>query len=433
MKLGLPISLSFAIWSVIGIARYIFDERLGHNRPAHLNTKQKQILARQVAICIAAHNEAAALPKTLSSLTQLVPPRQIYIVSDGSTDSTASLARQTGCHVLELHPGRGKAAALEALLAKWKIFGRYQFVLIADADTTFPANFLDRAMSRFVADPKLAVITAKPLNKVPPLTHPSGRAYFILYRLRLWQALEWFFIYGQTWRLTNVNPVIPGYASLYRAPVLRQLKIHVPGLAIEDYNLGFQLRLKKLGTTGFFPSITASSHDPDNFSDYWNQVQRWNIGFWQTIKHWKVWPSFFWLFLGLFTLEVISATLLFLIIPTAITFAILIAIPGGLDWNHLLSQRIVAILGGTFAIIYFVDYAITVAVALYHRRPSLMLYGLSFILIHYVNSIILLLSIPTAFLTSSSGRWNSPKRWLESTGDTATQSDPRSRGAKRPS
>src|SRR5579871_6656739 len=67
------------------------------------------------SVVVAAHNEAAAIERRLRELTRLVAAcplkGEIIVVSDGSTDDTAHLARQfmgAGVRVLELPDKQGK-------------------------------------------------------------------------------------------------------------------------------------------------------------------------------------------------------------------------------------------------------------------------------------------------------------------------------------
>lgn len=63
---------------------------------------------------IPAFNEEAALPGTLRELRGVAPELDVVVVSDGSTDRTASVARQEGVPVLELPFNLGIGGALRA-------------------------------------------------------------------------------------------------------------------------------------------------------------------------------------------------------------------------------------------------------------------------------------------------------------------------------
>lgn len=68
--------------------------------------------ARAIAI-IPAFNEEAALPAVLAELAQAVPDLDVVVVSDGSRDRTANVARTAGVHVVELPYNLGIGGALQ--------------------------------------------------------------------------------------------------------------------------------------------------------------------------------------------------------------------------------------------------------------------------------------------------------------------------------
>ena len=100
-------------------------------------------------------------------------------------------------------------------------------------------------------------------------------------------------------RKANVTFVAPGFARAYRASVLEKIEISSSGLVIEDINMTFQVHKAALGKVVYSPYVKCSTEDPASLSDYSRQVRRWNLGLWQTIKRQGIWPSKFWLALGL--------------------------------------------------------------------------------------------------------------------------------------
>src|SRR6478609_1839721 len=87
-----------------------------YRRPA---PNRSRPLPRSVSVVVSAYNEASSVVRRLDELTALLAASglegEIIIVSDGSTDGTAKLARgyeERGVRVLELPEKRGKAAAL---------------------------------------------------------------------------------------------------------------------------------------------------------------------------------------------------------------------------------------------------------------------------------------------------------------------------------
>jgi len=452
MKWIFPISISALFWGIVGLLRYT-QEKL--NKKAPFRRRKLASLIKQVAICVPAHNEELVIKKTLNRLRKLVSTKQIYVVSDGSSDQTALIARSTGCNVLELPRGVGKAAALEALMKHFRLLTRikrrykftpsrlnkgknsingeieilsfpkislldigrpvssYKFILIADADTIFERNFLREALPLFV-DKNVAVVTAYAKTKWYKGLKFNQKMYIAAYRTRLWRLLQLVFTYGQTWKYTNVLPVIPGYASLYRVSILRQLKIDIPGLAIEDFNMSFQLHKKRLGIIAHHSNLFATTQDPATIRDYWKQLRRWNIGFFQTAKYWKIWPSFFWISLGFFIIEAIINGFAFLFIPLLAFFLSSLLIPTELiPWAAsvgTLIEKYYITLIDLFVVVFLADYLLSLIIALKDKKHSLAIYGLGFIFIRFIDSMILFTTLPVAIIKKSTGIWNSPAR-----------------------
>ncbi len=67
-----------------------------------------------VGVVIPAYNEESRIKDTLRAIKTLKEISKIIVVNDGSTDETASLAREEGVLVLDLYPNRGKGGAMNA-------------------------------------------------------------------------------------------------------------------------------------------------------------------------------------------------------------------------------------------------------------------------------------------------------------------------------
>ncbi len=413
MKLGLPFGISTGFWFLIGLVRVYEDSK---RHPKRKYAKATNVAAKDIAVVVPAHNEEPVIRDCIQALKQSFLPTQIYVASDGSHDATAKLARREQCQVLEINPGVGKAKALIKLIDQYKLYERYKFIFILDADTKIDKYFLSRALP-YLEDPKVGVVFASARIHWPYHIVPRLRYYFMAYRERLNRALQYFLIYGQTWKYTNVNFVIPGFCTIYKSSVLRELEIDTPGLLIEDFNLGFQFHKKKMGTMGYDPAIIGWDQHPDNLADYWKQVRRWNIGFFQTVKINGIWPSFFWLSLGVFTLEVFLHSFFILLLPFVLLGLLSPILSHWIPAFHSFSafyqsiQPIRSIsLGSIFIGFFLFDYITTVVIGFMTRKPQFIIYGLFFFFLHYVTSLILLSSLIPGFFSKSEGRWVSPKR-----------------------
>jgi glycosyltransferase involved in cell wall biosynthesis len=84
--------------------------------------------ATQVAVVIPAFNEADTVAEVVRVGLTLTP--EVVVVSDGSGDETAAVARAAGARVLELAENGGKGPALKAALEQTGA----EFVVMLDAD-----------------------------------------------------------------------------------------------------------------------------------------------------------------------------------------------------------------------------------------------------------------------------------------------------------
>lgn len=66
-----------------------------------------------VYVVIPCYNEAAVLATVLSHVTTYVPVTSVIVVNDGSTDTSGTLAREAGVHVVDHRINRGLGAALK--------------------------------------------------------------------------------------------------------------------------------------------------------------------------------------------------------------------------------------------------------------------------------------------------------------------------------
>jgi hypothetical protein len=98
-------------------------------------------------VFIPAWNEEASLPAVLDEVRRELPGVDVLVVDDGSTDSTAELARDRGAQVLSFGENRGLKAAIAAGY-RHALDGGYRFCGRLDADGQHPAPELRRLLER---------------------------------------------------------------------------------------------------------------------------------------------------------------------------------------------------------------------------------------------------------------------------------------------
>ena len=368
-----------------------------------------------LAVVIPAHNEEPVIDGAIASALGLFDRWDIYVVSDSSGDSTAQIAAGTGVNVLELLTNRGKAGAIEAVIEEFALTDNYDGVVILDADTELDEGYV-RGAKRQLSDPRVAAVAGFVVSEWKPWERTFVGRLISAYRDRLYFLLQYFMRFGQTWKRTNMSFIVPGFASVYRSSALREVEINPKGLVIEDFNMTFEVQRKRLGKISMRPDTKAYSQDPFTFRDYYKQVGRWTLGFWQTVRRHKVWLSVFWLALALYIVEVVVVS--FTLLGTALLGVFVLV---GTLWGETALTvpyfgegftAVTAFLPLTAIVIglFVPDYMLTCVMAMVRRRPSYLLYGVFFFPIRLVDAYLSLRMIPKAWTASSDGRWSSPIR-----------------------
>jgi cellulose synthase/poly-beta-1,6-N-acetylglucosamine synthase-like glycosyltransferase len=189
---------------------------------------------------------------------------------------------------------------------------------------------------------------------------------------------------------------------------LEKIDLNPPGLVIEDFNMTFELHHKKLGRIVHHPSISGYTQDPDNLGDYFQQIRRWNLGLWQTMRHHGFWPSRFWFALLLLLGEVVLSGLVVIVLPCIL---IILALCGFFPEYAPIVQSVLPWFLKLFIFgIWLPDIILSLIVGCVQKRPQYFYFAPLFIFMKFVDAVAFLYTIPKAFLAKSSGKWVSPTR-----------------------
>jgi hypothetical protein len=366
-----------------------------------------------VAVLIPAHNEAAVLDASLESITQLVPLRNIHVVSDGSTDGTPEIARLAGAGVYETEQNVGKAGALQAAIEHFRLIERFAVVLLLDADTKVDPGYFGQALPLFDSPEVVAVAGCVRTARDRRLSLAGN--ILVGHRERIYTIGQRALKFGQTYLRANATHIVPGFASMYRTEVLPSMEMNPPGLVIEDFNMTFEIYQKRLGKVAFTLGAVAETQDPDTLHDYVKQTRRWAVGLWQTVRRHPPRANLFTAMLAVLLLELITSSAIFLLLPLLLAVLVVPDLAHStLGWLPFADvHAVVAAHMKLSAVLFGValpDYALTVVVAALDRRPRLLLLGLFFPLLRIVDAAIGLTAIPAGWYTRSNGTWTSPAR-----------------------
>ncbi|HWE89969.1 MAG TPA: glycosyltransferase family 2 protein, partial [Pseudonocardiaceae bacterium] len=414
--------VNFLLWGSVGLLR-LTEERLVRRRrpwrPAEngsdgmRGTRAERLTIADVAVLIAAHNEALVIQDSLRAILELVPRQQVHVVSDASTDHTYKLARRMGVRVIRTPSNVGKAGAIQAGIRRCKLVQRFAVVMLLDADTHVEPGYFDAALPLF-DDPEVVAVAGCVRTSQTRELSTMG-AVLVHHRQRIYAIAQRMLKFGQTWSRVNATHIVPGFASLYRTSVLPHIDINPTGLVIEDFNMTFEVYQKRLGKVAFSLDAVAVTQDPDNFRDYLRQTRRWSLGLWQTVWRHPPRANLFTAMVVLLLLELLTSSLMFVLLPAAV---LLLALPdmvgplGGAPVIGPLHAFLAAHLGlGALLLgIALPDYALTCLATVLDRTPRSLLCGLAFLPLRVVDAVTALYTLPLVWLTKSNGRWRSPTR-----------------------
>ncbi|KQO60247.1 glycosyltransferase family 2 protein [Curtobacterium sp. Leaf261] len=436
IALVLVLGVNTILWTVVGLVRYarlragvatIARRRsgwraVGPGPDDATGAEYAPPTVADVAILVAAHDEELVIENTIRSAAEHLPLAQVFVVSDGSTDDTVRIATGAGAQVYDLHPNRGKAGALAAAIDHFRIPERFEVLMLLDADTHLAPDYFSTGLAEFSA-PDIVAVAGRATTILDPAAPTLLGRVLVAYRERVYVAVQYLQKFGQAAEHANVVAIVPGFASMYRTRVLGDIDITAAGLAIEDFNMTFEVHAKRLGRIAFRPSAAiAYTQDPDTLGDYAKQIRRWNLGFWQTLRRHRLGFGRFGLAVAMFVAELLTSSLMMLAILPAVALALVAAvldasgIGGSVPRTMLEADPVLGIVVG----VLLPDYVLTLLVAVVARRPVYVLFGVVFPLLRILDAFLCIAALVMAFRGGSNGVWHSPTRRSLGAGPPAT-------------
>lgn len=92
------------------------------------------------AALVPALNAARHIGPVLEDIMRYIPPRNVVVVDDGSTDETAAIAERAGATVVRHETNRGKGAAIRTGIERLRSLGALDAVVMLDADGQHDPN-----------------------------------------------------------------------------------------------------------------------------------------------------------------------------------------------------------------------------------------------------------------------------------------------------
>lgn len=233
---------------------------------------------KKLALLLPGHNEELIVATTIRSAIAAGQKKQdIYVVDDASTDKTRKIAIELlgKANVLSVKRS-GKALAVKKAIKKFKIEDRYTWLHVADADSIFCPDYF-RIYRAKLDDTKYAVAVGF-VQSLRGNWISTYRALTYTYSQHVNRRIQSYL---------GMISVFPGPITSFRTDIIKHIDFEADSLT-EDFDITLQVHRKQLGKIVFIPKAINYTQDPQNLSDFCKQNLRWQRGFFQGVKKYRI-------------------------------------------------------------------------------------------------------------------------------------------------
>lgn len=233
---------------------------------------------RKLALLLPGHNEELILAATIQTAIKAgQSKRDIFMVDDNSSDDTRKIAIEMlgEDNVLTVERS-GKGGAVQKAIRHFDIEKRYTWLHVADADSIFSPDYFRIYKKKL--DPKKYAIAVGFVQSMRGNWISTYRALTYTYSQHVARRV-------QSW--LGMISVFPGPITSFRTDILSELEFDSKSVT-EDFDVTLQVHRKKLGRILFIPEAINYTQDPQTLADFYKQNVRWQRGFFQGVKKYKI-------------------------------------------------------------------------------------------------------------------------------------------------
>lgn len=136
---------------------------------------------KNVLVIIPAFNESQTIGEIIVQIRNYLPEADLVVIDDGSTDSTAEIARSSGAIVISLAFNMGYGVALQTGY-KYAQEKGYEYILQIDADGQHDPRSLKDMLKELITSETDVIIGSRYLKKgsyQPPFLRRIGMKFFV--------------------------------------------------------------------------------------------------------------------------------------------------------------------------------------------------------------------------------------------------------------
>ncbi|MGH3087439.1 MAG: glycosyltransferase family 2 protein [Rubrobacteraceae bacterium] len=229
-----------------------------------------------MTVIVPAFNEAGFLADTIRSIhRQSIPPEEILVVDDCSTDGTGEIAESLGATVVRPPANTGSKAGAQSFALP---FVNTEFTAAIDADTILAPDGLERLIEALKEDENIAAACGFVLPRRVKSLWERGRYIEYLFAFTFVKQVQDYYR----------RPLISsGCFSAYRTEALRWMGGWSDRTMAEDMDLTWSLYREGWGVR-FVPEAVCYPVEPHDFGFMRRQLKRWSHGFVQNMRlHWR--------------------------------------------------------------------------------------------------------------------------------------------------
>lgn len=237
---------------------------------------------KRYAVLISARNEEAVIGNLIDSVRNQTYPSElidIWLVADNCTDSTAQLARDRGCHVVERNNLQliGKGYALTYLLDHMiddGVADDYDAYFVFDADNRLDKHYVEEMNKAFQSGFRILTSYRNSVNLADNWVS-SGSALWFIRESRFLNNSR--MIFGSSCH-------VGGTGFMFSREVMKRNKGWKFHLLTEDLEFTMDSILHG-DRVGYCGSAMLYDEQPVTFAQSWRQRLRWSKGFLQVFRY----------------------------------------------------------------------------------------------------------------------------------------------------